>query len=86
MLVRFDKNAEWPILLKRGGYAAGYCAVHGLTREVPDHYKSHAVDSESQQAAAAAYDKDATRWEMRVKTAQNIINAALQAAQRVFPA
>ena len=36
--------------------------------------------------AAAAYDKDAARWEMRVKTARNIIDAALQAAQKTLPA
>ncbi|NTU64200.1 MAG: hypothetical protein HGB05_12570 [Chloroflexi bacterium] len=41
-------DAEWPILLQRGGYTVGYCAVHGLTWEVPDHYKPHAVDPESQ--------------------------------------
>jgi hypothetical protein len=78
-------DAEWPILLQRGGFTIGYCAARGLTWEVPDHYKAHAVDPESQQAVAAAYDKDATRWEMRVKTARNIIDAALDAVQRTLP-
>jgi hypothetical protein len=79
-------DAEWPILLQRGGLTVGYHAARGLTWEVPDHYKARAVDPESQQAAAVVYDQDATRWEMRVKTAQSIIDAALQAAQRTFPA
>jgi hypothetical protein len=79
-------DAEWPILLQRGGYRVGYCAARGLTWEVPDHYKAHAVDPESQQAAAAEYDRDATRWEMRVKTAQSIVGTALEAAQRTLPA
>lgn len=78
-------DAEWPILLQRSGYSVGYYAARGLTWEVPDHYKAHAVDPESQQAAAVAYDQDATRWAMRVKTAQSIIDAALQAAQRTLP-
>lgn len=77
-----NTDAEWPILLQRGGYTIGYCAVHGLTWELPDHYKPHAVDPESQQAAAAAYDQDATRWEMRVKIAQSIIESALTAAHK----
>jgi hypothetical protein len=79
-------DAEWPILLQRGGYTVGYRAARGLTWEVPDHHKAHAVDPESQQAAAAEYDRDATRWEMRVKTAQSIINAALEAAQKTLSA
>jgi hypothetical protein len=78
-------DAEWPILLQRGGFTVGYQAARGLTWEVPDHYKAHAVDPESQQTAAAAYDQDATRWEMRIKTARNIIDAALAAAQKTLP-
>jgi hypothetical protein len=78
-------DAEWPILLQRGGFTVGYCATRGLTWEVPDHYKAHAVDPESQQAAATEYDRDVAHWEMRVKTAQNIIDAALDAVQRTLP-
>lgn len=77
-------DAEWPILLQRGGFSVGYSAAHGLTWEVPDHYQQHAVDPESQQAAADEYDRDASRWEMRVKTAQGIIDAALKAAQKTL--
>ena len=79
-------DAEWPILLQRGGLTVGYHAARGLTWEAPDHYKARAVDPESQQAAAVVYDQDATRWDMRVKTAQSIIDAALKAAQRTLPA
>jgi hypothetical protein len=77
-------DAEWPILLQRGGFSVGYSAAQGLTWEVPDHYRQHAVDPVSQQAAADEYDRDASRWEMRVKTAQGIIDAALKAAQKTL--
>lgn len=75
-------DAEWPILLHRGGYRIGFTRVNGLTWEIPDRYKSHAVDSATQQEAAHSYDKDASRWRLRVSTAQEIIDSAIRAASQ----
>lgn len=72
-------DAAWPILLHRAGFAIRTTAVDGLTWEVPDHYKPIAVGRDEQQAFAMQYDKDASRWELRVQTAAEILEAGLDA-------
>ncbi|MBA3944557.1 MAG: hypothetical protein H0X37_08355 [Herpetosiphonaceae bacterium] len=75
-------DAEWPMLLHRAGFNVQFIAADGLAWEVPDHYKSYAVDGAAQRAAAYAYDADASRWALRVQTALEIVEAGLDAATR----
>lgn len=75
-------DGAWPILLQRGGYALPTITVNGLTWEVPDHYKHRAVATEEHQQFAERYDQDASRWELRVQTAWEILEAGLEALRQ----
>jgi hypothetical protein len=77
-------DAEWPILLARAGFSVGYLAVDGLDWEVPDHYRQEAADPDTQRHIADEYDKDTSRWVLRVGNALEIVKAGLSAAQQTL--
>lgn len=72
-------DAEWPVLLQRGGFALDYLAVDGLDWETADRYQSRAADREAQQQAAEGYDQDARRWAFRARVARAILDGGLKA-------
>ncbi|MDQ2996060.1 MAG: hypothetical protein M3R61_03235 [Chloroflexota bacterium] len=78
-------DAAWPILLHRAGFGLRTFMVNGLTWEVPDHYKRHAVGMDEQRTFADQYDQDASRWELRVQTASEILEAGLDALNQPLP-
>ncbi len=75
-------DAEWPILLHRGGFNVNYCEVDGLDWEIPDQFQAHAADAEAQQNQAEAYDRKIEHWRYRVEVAQRIVQAGIAAARR----
>jgi hypothetical protein len=78
-------DAEWPILLKRAGFRLDTVFVNGLDWESADRYQTQPADSQIQATQAAAYDADPSNWSHRVKVAQEIIQAAIIAQNRVLP-
>ncbi|KPL81283.1 hypothetical protein [Herpetosiphon geysericola] len=75
-------DAEWPILLHRGGFKLNYCEVDGLDWEIPDQFQAQAADVEAQQSQAATYDRNVEHWRYRVEVAQRIVQAGIAAARR----
>ncbi|MDQ5850903.1 MAG: hypothetical protein M3380_02305, partial [Chloroflexota bacterium] len=75
-------DAEWPILLHRGGYAVDYLALDGLEWESADRYKQHAADADTRRAVAEAYDQNAESWARRVEIAREIVQEGLAAVQQ----
>lgn len=78
----FGTDAEWPLLLKRAGFAVDYVMVDGLDWESADRYKERAADAYSQHEAARDYDIDPSHWAYRVEVAYEIVQSALQAVER----
>jgi hypothetical protein len=75
-------DAEWPILLKRAGFRVDYLVVDGLDWESADRYREQAADPDGQRMAAERVDADPKSWEWRVRVAGEIVEVALEAAQR----
>jgi hypothetical protein len=75
-------DASWPVLLHRASFDLRTITVDGLTWEVPDHYKSQATSVDEQRTFAERYDQDASRWALRVQTAQEILDAGLYALKQ----
>lgn len=80
-------DAEWPLLLYRGGFGLQSLQVDGLDWESADRYKEQAVSYDDQRLAAQAYDADPHNWQDRLRIAQEIIESGLEAAHRplIFP-
>ncbi len=78
-------DAEWPILLLQAGFSVDYDVADGLEWESADRHREHAADKEEMRQAAAVYDADPQHWAMRVAVATEIVQSALQAAQRKTP-
>ena len=78
-------DAEWPILLKRAGFRLDTVFVNGLDWETADRYQTQPADSQIQATQAAAYDADPSSWSHRVNVAQEIIQAAIAAQNRILP-
>lgn len=78
----FGVDAEWPILLHRAGFKVDYLAVNGLDWESADRYRKSAASITQQQQAAVAYDAIPANWAHRIAVAQEIIQIALDVAQR----
>jgi hypothetical protein len=70
-------DAEWPILLKRAGFAIDYVLADGLEWESADRHRSRAADPEEQRRAAEEYDRDPQHWAARTRVAWEIVQAAL---------
>jgi SAM-dependent methyltransferase len=75
-------DAEWTILLQRAGFRIGQLAVDGLDWESADQFRDQAAVYEQQRQAAATYDCDPTHWALRTQIAHEIVQSALEAAQR----
>lgn len=80
-------DAEWPLLLHRGGFRLQSLQVDGLDWESADRYQEQAVSFDDQRLAAQAYDADPRNWGDRVRIAQEIIESGLDAAHRplIYP-
>lgn len=73
-------DLTWPLILHRNGFVLVDYTVDGLDWETADRHRDAAADRETQQAAADAYDADASHWSMRVQLARRIVQAGLKAA------
>jgi hypothetical protein len=78
-------DGGWTVLLHRAGYRIDYLEVDGLDWETADRYQPRSADAEQQQKLAEVYDKDPAHWAMRVEIALEIVEAGLDAAERVIP-
>lgn len=72
-------DSSWPILLQRAGFKVKAITVDGLNWEVPDRFRTHAVDVQTLLAAAEVYDSDAAHWKRRVQIAREVIEEGLAA-------
>ncbi len=75
-------DAEWVVLLHRGGFSIRGAWVDGLDWETADRYLPQAADAETQRRAAAEYDLDVDHWAFRVRIAQEITQAGINALTR----
>lgn len=75
-------DAEWIVVLWRLGFPVESLLVDGLDWEIPDQHQDSAADAERQAVVRAAYDADASRWALRVRIAQEIIEAGMDAFER----
>jgi hypothetical protein len=75
-------DAEWVVLLHRGGFSIKGLLVDGLDWETADRYLPHAADPETQRREAEAYDADPKHWAMRVRVARETEQAGLAALTR----
>lgn len=80
-------DAEWTILLHRGGFCLQSVPVDGLGWESADRYQAQAASPEAQRRAAEIYDADPENWAQRVRIAQEILECAFEAFQRplIYP-
>ena len=62
-------DAEWPLLLHRGGFRLQSLQVDGLDWESADRYQEQAVSFADQRLAAQAYDADPKNWGDRLRIA-----------------
>jgi hypothetical protein len=75
-------DSEWVVLLRRAGFRLDAVEVDGLDWETADRYLPSAADAETQRRAAAEYDTKAEHWSLRVRWAQEIIDAGHAALER----
>lgn len=75
-------DGEWPVVLKRGGFAIDYIEVQGLDWEIADNYQPSAADGTHQKKVAQEYDSNPQHWARRVEVAHEIVQAGLEAARR----
>lgn len=75
-------DAEWPILLRRGGFRIDYMELDSLDWETADRYRPEAASGADQRSAAEKSDADPANWVMRVQVAQEIVSVAFEAANR----
>ncbi len=75
-------DAEWVVLLQRGGFSIRGMEVEGLDWETADRYLPAAADAETQRRLAAEYDADAQHWAFRVRVARETAAAGLAAFTR----
>ena len=75
-------DAEWVVLLHRGGFTIKGVLVDGLDWETADRFLPQAADAETQRRAAAEYDRNAESWAFRVSIAQEIEQAGINALTR----
>ncbi len=75
-------DTEWPIVCYRAGMNVEGVLVDGLDWEIPDQFQPHAADRERQHVLAAEYDADVQRWQHRMKTTREAVEAGLVALKR----
>jgi hypothetical protein len=75
-------DAEWPVLLYRGGYPIHYLEMDGLDWESADRYQEKAAGMDDQRLAAEAVDQDPRSWARRVEIAMEIVESGLDSFER----
>ncbi len=75
-------DAEWIVLAQRGGFSIEAALVDGLDWEIPDQHQEQAADAARQQLVREHYDADASKWAHRVRVAQEIVAAGMDALVR----
>lgn len=75
-------DAEWAVLARRGGFSIASLEVDGLDWESADQYQTEAADRQRQQQVADAYDGRPDSWALRVRVANEVIEAGLDALTR----
>ncbi|MBK9751536.1 MAG: hypothetical protein IPO91_32885 [Chloroflexi bacterium] len=75
-------DAEWAVLAWRGGFSIQSVEVEGLDWESADQYQDKAADEQQQAQVAEAYDAKPTSWAFRVRVANEVIEAGLEALTR----
>jgi hypothetical protein len=75
-------DAEWIVLVHRGGYHIESILVDGLDWESADRYQDQAASTETQRYTAQAYDAQTENWDMRVQVALEIVESGLDALKR----
>lgn len=75
-------DAEWAVLAWRGGFSIQSVEVEGLDWESADQYQDKAADDQRQAQVAEAYDAKPTSWAFRVRVANEVIEAGLEALTR----
>lgn len=78
----YSTDAEWPLLLKRGGFAIESIFVDGLDWETADRYLDQAADFDTQRWLAEIYDSAPENWALRVNIAFEIIKSGLDTLNR----
>lgn len=78
-------DAEWPLVLKKGGFQVDAIKVEGLDWESADRYRQEAADTQSQKDVAEAYDGDPQNWARRVAVAEEIVRLGLETMAREDP-
>ena len=79
-------DAEWPIMLTKGGFQVIAIMVDGLDWESADRYRQAAADKQSQKDAAMAYDEDPDNWARRIAVAEEIIRLGIESMTREIQA
>lgn len=77
-------DAEWPVLLQRGGFRIDYLELDALDWETADRYQEQAASVEAQRRAAEAIDRDPRSWARRVEIAMEIVESGLDAYSRIL--
>lgn len=77
-------DSEWVVLCHRGGFKVESVLVDGLDWEIADRYQSGAADAVRQREIRDAYDADPQNWAHRVRIAQEIVDAGMDALGRVL--
>lgn len=77
-------DSEWVILLHRAGFRLDMVKAEGLDWETADRYLPNAADGETQRRVAAEYDAKVEAWSLRVRWAQEIIDAGYDALARTM--
>ena len=75
-------DTEWTVLLHRAGFGIVDLRVDGLDWETADRDRESAADDDLQRQMAEKIDQDAERWTMRVRVAQQMADAGLDALQK----
>lgn len=77
-------DAEWVMICHRAGFKIDSLLVDGLDWEIPDRYQDSAADANRQQQMIIEYDANAENWAHRVKIAHEIVEAGMDAFERVL--
>lgn len=78
-------DAEWPVIIKRGGFEINSILVDGLDWESADRFQDTAADKNSQEHLAEIYDEDPENWSKRVDVAREIVQVGFEAMHRELP-
>ncbi|MDX1991636.1 MAG: hypothetical protein SF029_04575 [bacterium] len=75
-------DVAWPILLQQRSFSLDYAEVDGLDWETADRYLPQAATAQQQTSLAAEKDADPVHWALRVRVAQNIIQAGFRVMEQ----